>query len=278
MKVFVYGTLRTGEENAYLLDDAVRLREQAYVEGTLYDTGSGYPAAVEGDAKIFGEVYEVGHKQLKMLDYLEGYVEGRQNNLFERKICSIVTDGKTFEGYVYFMKETLTGFKNIVFGDWKIHRMLTGGEEFLYFAYGSCMDTKRLAEAGMLEHFSRWEAAVLPDYCLTFSCRRKDGSRADIRENKGEVEGLLYTLSSHAAEYLFNREGVYSSVYRPVTVQVEDYRGNRREALTFTAVDKQDCSAPPHHYAEEILRGADRGLSKMYIDKLYNQMENLYSL
>ncbi|TVP84366.1 MAG: gamma-glutamylcyclotransferase [Alkalicoccus sp.] len=278
MKVFVYGTLRTGEENAYLLDGAERLREQAYVKGTLYDTGSGYPAAVEGDGIIHGEVYDVGHEVLKMLDYLEGYVEGRQNNLFERKIRNIKTDGKTFEGYVYVMERKQPGFQNIVFGDWKIHRMLSGEEEFLYFAYGSCMDTKRLTEAGMLNHFSRWEPAVLSNYCLTFSCRRKDGARADIREDNGEVEGLLYILSADAAEYLFKREGVYSSVYRPVSVQVEDCRGNNREALSFTAVDKQDCSAPPRHYADEILRGADRGLTKQYITKIYAQLENLYTM
>ncbi|PTL39573.1 gamma-glutamylcyclotransferase [Alkalicoccus saliphilus] len=278
MKVFVYGTLRTGEENAYLLNSAERLKEQAYVQGALYDTGAGYPAAVEEEGKIYGEVYEVGHEDLVMLDYLEGYVEGRQNNLFERKIRSIKADGKMFGGYVYLMNKKQPGFQKILFGDWKMHRMLRDGEEFLYFAYGSCMDTKRLDKAGMLHHFSRWEAAVLPNYSLTFSCRRIDGSRADIREDNGEVEGLLYILSDEAAEYLFRREGLYSSVYRPVIVQVEDSRGNRREALTFTAVDKQDCSAPPRHYAEEILRGAERGLSKQYINKINMQLENLYTL
>ena len=57
-KVFVYGTLLTGEGNAHWAKGA--RRHPAWTHGTIYDTGFGFPAFVKaGETKIVGELLTV---------------------------------------------------------------------------------------------------------------------------------------------------------------------------------------------------------------------------
>ena len=69
MKVFVYGTLKSGYSNHYLLTDATFIKETT-VRGDLINFGA-YPALVAGDNDILGEVYEISHRTLRDLDLLE---------------------------------------------------------------------------------------------------------------------------------------------------------------------------------------------------------------
>lgn len=73
-RVFVYGTLRTGERNHDLLAGAARLgADRTPTRYTLVDLGA-YPAAVAGGSTaIVGEVFEVDAATLARLDRLEGH-------------------------------------------------------------------------------------------------------------------------------------------------------------------------------------------------------------
>ena len=71
-RVFVYGTLLTGEGNANWARGA--RRTPAWATGTIHDTGYGYPAFVRGgETRIRGELLTVDDEGFKSMDRLEGY-------------------------------------------------------------------------------------------------------------------------------------------------------------------------------------------------------------
>jgi len=76
IKVFVYGTLKSGHGNNYALKDAEFLG-RCFIEGeyTLVDL-SWYPGLVKVGAegsKVFGEVYRIDESTLNSLDAIEGH-------------------------------------------------------------------------------------------------------------------------------------------------------------------------------------------------------------
>lgn len=74
MKVFVYGTLKKGYGNSYLLESSTYLgKHTTEEEYTMYSLGA-FPAIMHsGDTSITGEVYEIDDSTLTRLDTLEGY-------------------------------------------------------------------------------------------------------------------------------------------------------------------------------------------------------------
>ncbi len=74
VRVFVYGTLLSGEANHYLLATAAKLAEaRTGAAFELYDLGS-FPGLVAGGAtSISGEIYEVDEPTLAALDRLEDH-------------------------------------------------------------------------------------------------------------------------------------------------------------------------------------------------------------
>jgi len=279
--VFVYGTLRQGQPNHQLLYDAILVSEQANINGTLYDTGEGYPALlINQESSVFGEIYSVTQDTLQTLDILEGYKEGRESNLYYRCKEEVKTDHATLTCSVYVLDEAHKQRlgEEIPFQDWSVYQWYTSFQQVNYFAYGSCMDTERIEKAGMIDHFSNdVQVGKLAGYRFAYSFHRPDGGRADIIESdQGEyVEGIVYSLPKDAINYLFKREGVYSQFYRPTFVTVEINGKLQSQVLTFTVIDKHPCSAPPEHYATEILRGAKGRLSDSYIKKLNDKLTDV---
>ena len=87
--VFVYGTLRRGEQrDINLLKPSPRWVGRASVEGVLYDLGS-YPGLVlgsnlrPGQKKVRGEVYEITDELERLLDEIEG-VAPRPNDEYAK--------------------------------------------------------------------------------------------------------------------------------------------------------------------------------------------------
>ena len=80
-RVFVYGTLKSGEANNPLLtgSDAVKLGDYTLVGPYRMFTLGGYPGVCrctgEPDGEIVGEVWEVSEECLHSLDILEGHPE-----------------------------------------------------------------------------------------------------------------------------------------------------------------------------------------------------------
>jgi gamma-glutamylcyclotransferase (GGCT)/AIG2-like uncharacterized protein YtfP len=113
-KVFVYGTLLTGEGNAHWAKGA--RRQPAWTHGTIYNTGFGYPAFVrEGDTKIVGELLTVDDEGFRSMDRLEGYPR-----LYRREEIEVYLGrGGRARAWVYIMNalpETATVIEG---GDWR---------------------------------------------------------------------------------------------------------------------------------------------------------------
>ena len=113
-KIFVYGTLLTGERNARWAGKAKR--EGAWATGTLHDTGWGYPAFTpEGKTKIVGEVLTATDEQFRSMDYLEGYPQ-----FYSREQIQVnLVGGGCVLAWVYILKCLPVGAKVIANGDWR---------------------------------------------------------------------------------------------------------------------------------------------------------------
>ncbi|KHT65559.1 hypothetical protein RJ45_00845 [Photobacterium gaetbulicola] len=118
MRVFVYGTLREGEANAYLLKEAVKLGDECLASGyLLYDLGA-YPAAVafQGGAQLHGEVYQINNEILHSLDWLEEYP-------VEYDRVEVMTSYGV--AWVYLYNRSVAGLPVIGGGDWCQHTSMT---------------------------------------------------------------------------------------------------------------------------------------------------------
>ena len=164
-------------------------------------------------------------------------------------------------------------------GDWCVDRLLKQKQTVLYFAYGSCMDTKRFEKAGVIHFFQNGSrGGTLDGYQLAFTRKTHDGGRADIVEKGGTVEGKVYEISVAAIPYLYRREGVESGCYCPTLVDVALNGKALKNVLTFVVVDKEEETAPPMHYVNEILRGGSEILSDSYMGKVKQYLNKIFQL
>lgn len=127
-KVFVYGTLMSGEDNHYHLQNSTCLGLATIHGYDMYDVGW-YPAIISGQDSIKGELYQVPVEDMMVIDTLEG--EG----CLYRKKCEKVIDieGKTSFSFVYVYMKDVSNFKKIP--AWKNH--------VWYVSYGSNMLKER---------------------------------------------------------------------------------------------------------------------------------------
>lgn len=113
VRVFVYGSLLSGEPNHRLLAEARRIgpaRTAPYFR--LVDLG-GFPAMVhDGAGHVVGELYEVDRSTLAALDRLEGCPR-----FYERTVIALA-DGTEAEAYL-LRPEQVRGRTAIPSGDWR---------------------------------------------------------------------------------------------------------------------------------------------------------------
>ncbi len=92
VKIFVYGTLLEGCRNyERFLKGHVFSIQPAFVKGSLYSIKyQDYPALIDGDQMIHGEIMEIDEHLLPVLDQLEGYY-GKNDpmNEYNKKIVPI---------------------------------------------------------------------------------------------------------------------------------------------------------------------------------------------
>lgn len=114
-RVFVYGTLLSGDPNHRLLRGA-RLVGQARTQPrfTLYDYGPFPTLADGGQHTVEGEVYEVDAPMLAALDRLEGHPH------FYQRSPITLDCGSRVEAYL-FPKARLAGCLTIASGSWRAH-------------------------------------------------------------------------------------------------------------------------------------------------------------
>lgn len=112
-KVFVYGTLLTGENNNRLLSSSELLGEATADGFDMYSLG-GFPACVENEESkipVKGEVWKVDPDTMTRLDMLEGYP-----SFYDRK--EIPTEFGT--AWIYTMNRAANGRNALIkTGSWK---------------------------------------------------------------------------------------------------------------------------------------------------------------
>jgi gamma-glutamylcyclotransferase (GGCT)/AIG2-like uncharacterized protein YtfP len=116
-RVFVYGTLRPGEERwvhlaPYVVGDGL----DTTVAGDVYDTGLHYPAARFGGAgRIVGRVYELTDlsNALAHLDDVEGAVRG-----LYRRVTVVTETGDT--AWAYECGDDALLVRHLSHGDWAL--------------------------------------------------------------------------------------------------------------------------------------------------------------
>ena len=111
--IFVYGTLRRGGTNHYMLAEANFLgRYETEPRYTMFRLGQ-FPAVVaRGDTPIAGEIYRISDPVFALLDELECYPQ-----VFSRQL--IKTPAGSTWMYLY---NRLVGTDHVVpHGDWLLH-------------------------------------------------------------------------------------------------------------------------------------------------------------
>jgi gamma-glutamylaminecyclotransferase len=97
--IFVYGTLRKGQWNHYLLDGSKFLgmarTKQKYA---LYGSGIPFLSRTRAVSQVTGEVYAVDEATLQRLDELEGHPDA-----YTRELAEVVLEnGTELTAWIYF--------------------------------------------------------------------------------------------------------------------------------------------------------------------------------
>jgi len=104
MYIFVYGTLKEGYRNHYLLEDSEFVCEATTKDRyPMINMEIDFPYLIDKVGTghhIKGEVYKIDTKTLIMLDVLEGYPEH-----YNRENITVVNSGIELKTMVYFLNE-----------------------------------------------------------------------------------------------------------------------------------------------------------------------------
>ena len=126
--VFVYGTLRRGQErDINLLQPAPRWLGQASVGGVMYQLGN-YPGLVlDAPGRVQGEVYEISAELERQLDVIEDVWPSPGGEYIKREIAVRVEGGGSrWEDVACLVYELAPGRASgkpvIASGDWVCYR------------------------------------------------------------------------------------------------------------------------------------------------------------
>lgn len=118
-RVFVYGTLLTGERNHHIVQPFLLHKEPGKIKGQLYNVET-YPALTIGtqEREVVGEWFTVTNEGLKQMDLLEDYEQNRRVNHYERVLIKDIE--KEIEGFVYtYLQEKSHDLELISSGSWR---------------------------------------------------------------------------------------------------------------------------------------------------------------
>jgi gamma-glutamylcyclotransferase (GGCT)/AIG2-like uncharacterized protein YtfP len=121
--VFVYGTLRRGDDNDItLLLPTPRFVGKAQIAGSMFHLG-GYPGVTLGGTGVVqGEVYAISESLERVLDGIESEYPAQADEYYKRDI-EVTVDGVLFGCIVYEINSAYTvGKPSIASGDWVKNR------------------------------------------------------------------------------------------------------------------------------------------------------------
>jgi gamma-glutamylcyclotransferase (GGCT)/AIG2-like uncharacterized protein YtfP len=126
--LFVYGTLRPGQSRWPRIESMVLDTQSAMLRGfEMYDLPEGYPAVIEGDGRIVGELLwaREGARDdlLETTDRIEGYRPGDDSSLYQR----IVAGQGHARAFIYVYhparsQRLAERGERVPRGDWVAHR------------------------------------------------------------------------------------------------------------------------------------------------------------
>lgn len=134
LKIFVYGSLRTGFFNydKYLKGNVIKT-QPAKINGRLFHMiDKGYPALIKGVDEVYGEVMTLDNYEsvIEAMDNMEGYLgidnEGNEYNRMALDV-KLIDENKVEKCYVYMYnldnnKEFIENREYIIHGDWTRNR------------------------------------------------------------------------------------------------------------------------------------------------------------
>ena len=121
--IAVYGTLRPGQRAGEIMSslDNVAYVSPCVIPGRIYNLGT-FPGLKEEDGTVVGDLFSVSTNTsminaLALLDRYEGYLEGRERNLYIRKAIKLIHPELYAWVYVYAHETQLVSL--IPNGDWR---------------------------------------------------------------------------------------------------------------------------------------------------------------
>ncbi|HSP22657.1 MAG TPA: gamma-glutamylcyclotransferase family protein [Planococcus sp. (in: firmicutes)] len=122
MLLFVYGTLKKGGKYHFYLGEAALVAEHAMANGTLYDTGMGYPAMVKSaQGEIQGQVYDIPEELWPAIDDLEGWHTNQaETDLFDKQTTEVFANGEVMKTIVYVANAKLPLKEKVETGVWDV--------------------------------------------------------------------------------------------------------------------------------------------------------------
>jgi gamma-glutamylcyclotransferase (GGCT)/AIG2-like uncharacterized protein YtfP len=141
LPLFVYGTLRHGQENYALLRGNTLSEIPARIERMALYSLRAYPMIVEGESVVHGELMtlhpRIYSRLLADLDQLEGYRPGKESRFERVERCVGTTSGAQVTAWVYVgSAQILAAEAHILIphGDWRRYRHeLIEGTRFGHF-------------------------------------------------------------------------------------------------------------------------------------------------
>jgi gamma-glutamylcyclotransferase (GGCT)/AIG2-like uncharacterized protein YtfP len=124
-RVFVYGSLKEGEWNDREIYSKNRIScEKATIVGRIYAVASFPGVKLTGDGVVHGEVHTYPEEKLekvqRAMDSLEGYVEGRGQNFYDRRVVKATLEsGEVVDAWVYEFGRDVYKEIEILSGEWK---------------------------------------------------------------------------------------------------------------------------------------------------------------
>ena len=203
-KVFVYGTLMSGEKNHGYLENGTFLGKTVIEGYDMYDVGW-YPAIIAGDGLIVGELYHVPKVDMPSIDSLEG-----EGGIYIKKCERIFIDGNATFAFVYVYLRDCSDLERI--SSWK--------EYVWYVSYGSNMlheSFMRYIEGGHYDGIRDYlpcEDTTLPlavktveiPYDMYFGNRSRtwNGSGVSFLDTtkKGKALGVAYLITKEQFEHV----------------------------------------------------------------------------
>jgi gamma-glutamylcyclotransferase (GGCT)/AIG2-like uncharacterized protein YtfP len=136
--------------------------------------------------------------------------------------------------------------------------------QYLYFAYGSNLSGKQMAQRCPEAEYLR--KAVLKGYALCFRRNMKGRGVASIYKDDWIVPGALWIVSEEDLETLDRYEG-HPYIYQRKTIKVNIGGGKIVKAITYIMADKFQPGLPSMEYYERIGKGyREIGLNRKYLE------------